>query len=496
MSIGESARAYPSQVHAIIRRHERTSGHDVNHEVDAGRTPGRLSAVAQAPLRWLRAVPVSDPVDRRNAPMLQIILGLLALLPPLLWGYRLLAVAVPMRDQEYVAMASGLALSALAFFAWWLVRRGRFRLAVGIVLSLVALIVLLTNVANGMGSGSHELPLISVWLVMAGLLLGRRALWALYLWLMVAFALGTWTDIRRGDNPFSRGDLMVGWVIQCLLFLFVAVVIDRSVAALRESLRLATERGDALAQSNLQLQGEMQRRESLQTQLVHAQKVDAVGRLAAGLAHDFNHLLGLVLGYARRGRRHSVEAAAVEAFDGIESAARRAQAVSQKLLSFSRLDDAHAEVFDAAQVIEAMRPMLRQLFDPGVALEIATGDAPLPIRFDRSQLELIVLNIAANAGQAMPGGGRFGISVARDDAWAVLVLADTGHGMPAEVRERIFEPFFTTRAAGEGTGLGMSVAHDLIVQAGGDIAVDSMPGQGSTFRLRLPMMKADGLSDA
>jgi len=469
-----------------------------------------LRSLWQAPSRWLHAAPVDDPVDRRNAPMVQIVLALLGVLPPALWANRFLFVSAPVRDAEYTAMASGLLLAALALFAWWLIRRGRFRMAVGMLLSVLALILLASHYNAGMSGGQHELPLLTVWLVMAGLLLGRRALWLLYAWMLLAFAVGTWTDIRRGNPVFSGSDLAMGGVVQGLIFLFVAVVIDRSVAALRESLRLANERGDALAQSNLQLQVAMQRRESLQAQLVHAQKVDAVGRLAAGLAHDFNHLLTLVLGYARRGRRQTVDVNAVEAFDGIESAARRADAVSRKLLSFSRLEDARQDVFDAAQALQAMRPMLRQLFDPSVDVEIRPGEAALDdglpdngataggvegpirmlVRFDLSQLELIVLNIAANAAQAMPDGGRFTVSAGRDADVVVLVLADTGHGMPPDVQARIFEPFFTTRPAGQGTGLGLSVAHDLIAQAGGSIAVDSAPGQGTVFCLCLPV--ADG----
>ena len=448
-------------------------------------TPRRSPWRARA--RWLADVPIADPVDRRNAPMVQVVLALLGLFPPLLWGYRLLAVPLALQPGEHVALASSMSLSGLALFAWWLVRRGRFRLPVSLLLGALALAVMASNLAGGLDGGRHELPLLAVWLVMAGLLLGRRALWLMYAWLVAAFVVGTAVDIGRGHEKFGAGDLAVGGVVQALVFLFVAVVIDRSVTALRESLRLATERGDALAASNRQLQEEMRRRERVQDQLVQAQKVEAAGRLATGLAHDFNHLLTLVLGHARRGRRLAGDAAVVEAFECVEAAARRADAVSRKLLNFSRMETADMQVFDAGEAITGTVPMLKQLFGPQVRLQVQVPEAPLPVRFDRGQLELIVLNVAANAAQAMPDGGRFDLVLsAAEDGGARLEMADSGHGMPAEVQARIFEPFFTTRPAGQGTGLGLSVVRDLVTEAGGGIEVDSAPGQGTTLRLRFP----------
>ncbi|MCD9032038.1 histidine kinase [Luteimonas sp. Y-2-2-4F] len=453
----------------------------------AGRGPRWPARTWRAPWRWLAAAPVADPVDRRNAPMMQVVLALLALFPPLLWAYRLLAVPVPLQPGEYAGLASGLLLAALASAGWWLIRRGRFRLPVGLLLGAVAVAVMLSNAGGGMSGGQHELPLLAVWLVMAGLLLGRRALWALYAWMVLAFAVGIRVDIERGHERFTSADLIVGGIIQSLIFLFVAVVIDRSVAALRESLQLANERGDALAASNRRLQDEARRREALQEQLVHAQKVEAVGRLAAGLAHDFNHLLTLVLGHAQRGRRLADDPRVAGAFDGVESAARRAHAVSRKLLAFSRMEEASMAVFDAGEVLAGMEPMLRQLFGPQVRLEIEAPPDPVPVHFDRAQLELILLNIAANAAQAMPDGGRFSARLSTDDRDAQLSLADTGAGMPPEVLARIFEPFFTTRPAGQGTGLGLAVAHDLVADAGGRIDVDSAPGAGTTLHVRLPL---------
>lgn len=245
-----------------------------------------------------------------------------------------------------------------------------------------------------------------------------------------------------------------------------------------------------LAGTNRRLHAEIAERERVQAQLVHARKVEAVGTLAGGVVHDFNHLLGLIQGHAARGMRDPGDAgAAARALEGVMSAARRAEAISRKLLNFSRLDVASPEIFDARDALREMQPMLRQLFDPGIAIEPLLPDQPQPIRFDRAQFELMILNIAANAGQAMPDGGRFGVALrpGSDAANVAIELRDTGHGMDEAVKRRMFEPFFTTKPVGQGTGLGLAVVRDLVADAGGAISVDSDVGAGTTVRIELPL---------
>jgi signal transduction histidine kinase len=230
----------------------------------------------------------------------------------------------------------------------------------------------------------------------------------------------------------------------------------------------------------------MTERSKVQEQLIHAQKVEAIGRLAGGVAHDFNHLLGLVLGYVRRADVDD-PAARKNALDGIESATRRATSVTHKLLHFGRRDVTRIESFDVVEVVRELQPMLRQLFDPAVRIVCDLGDVARPVAFDRAQFELVLLNIAANANHAMPGGGEFHVVLDHaPDGSVELCLHDTGHGMDDSVRERIFEAFFTTKPPGEGIGLGLAVAADVISAAGGGITVDSAPGRGATIRIRLP----------
>jgi signal transduction histidine kinase len=437
---------------------------------------------------WLRNVPLSDPVDRRNAPMMQVLLILLGSLPPLMWLYRLLAVDVPWRPGETLSLLLSLGISVLALGCVALIRVGRFRLAVMLLLAAVSAAMMLSHLGSGFGSNRFEQPIQAVWLIVAGLMAGRRMLWLMYGWIALTFAVGTAVDMAGGEAGAAM-NLAVDGLISALIFLFIAVVMDRSVTALRESLHAATQRGDELVRVNLRLEAEIAERERIRERLIHAQKVEAVGRLAGGVAHDFNHLLGLVLGYARRGQRADTPEQLAKALDGIDSAARRAQAVSQKLLSFSRREIAQPERFDACEVLRAMEPVLRQLFDPTVGIALDLPARAAPVRLDRVQFELVILNIAANANQAMPEGGEFRVSLrhAGDPTAIHIELADSGQGMTEAVRERALEPFFTTKPNGQGTGLGLSVAHDIIEAAGGTLRVDSSHGAGSVLHIQLPM---------
>ena len=443
----------------------------------------------RASTRWLRNPPIADPVDRRNASMLQIVLLMLGGLPPLMWLFRLLDTHVPWRPGETVSLTMSLTLSAWALFCLALIRRGRFQWAIRQLLVVAALLTFASYLGSGMAANRFEQPIQVIWVVMAGLMIGRRALWLMYLCLAAAFVAGTLTDIGVGKLGHPM-DLAIDGLVSTFIFLFIAIVVDRSVTALRESLRAATERSNELATANARLLVEIAERERVTEQLIHAQKVEAVGRLAAGIAHDFNHLLTLILGYAARGPREDDAGKLKAALAGVDSAARRAAEVTHKLLNFSRDDATRIEVFDAGQVLAEMQSMLRQLFDPSIRLVLDLDKVPMLVRMDRAQFELVVLNIAANANQAMPDGGEFTLAswVASDSYGVQIAFSDSGHGMSADVQRRVFEPFFTTRPAGQGTGIGMTVAASVIAEAGGNVSVDSASGSGTVFRIRLPLV--------
>jgi signal transduction histidine kinase len=463
--------------------------------------PGVAAPVAvesgRASGSWLARVPVADAVDRRNAPMLQIVLLLLASLPPLMWAYRIFLSPLPWRAGEAASLAMSLFLSAIAVVSFVLIRRGRFRPATRLLLGVVMLLMLLSYADAGYSAQEYERPVQAVWIVLAGLIVGRRALWSMYFCLMLAFALGVAVDIASGKNQDAWSDQIMSATIAAVIFLLVAVVVDRSVSALRESLAEATRRGDELEHVNRRLEAEIVERERVKEQLVHAQKVEAVGRLAGGVAHDFNHLLNLMLGYAQRGRSTSDIDTAKAALGGVESAVQRAAAIVQTLLNFSRREPARREIFDVAAALVEMRPMLQQSFDSSVRLRFDIAEGVHRIAFDRTQFTLIVLNVASNASHAMPDGGEFRVALhgsVGDDV--VIEFADDGQGIGADVLPHIFEPFFTTKPRGKGTGLGLAVARNLVEEAAGRMDAQSEPGRGTRLRLWLPRAsRADSLQE-
>jgi len=453
-------------------------------ETERPRTTGATSWAT-----WLWRAPVDDPVDRRNAPMLQVVLLVLGLAPPLLWVYRVAFSGIPWRAGETLSLSLSLVVSTFALVGVLLIRRGRFQWAIRQMLALIALSMILGHAFGSGAAQSDERPLVVVWMVLAGLMIGRRALWLMYGCVLVAFAAGGIADVRSGRPMDTAANVAVSTAIDALIFLLIAVVIDRSVRALRESLAEATRRGDAAALANRRLEAEMIERERVQEQLVHAQKVEAVGLLAAGVAHDFNHLLGLILGYTAKARVLDDADELRKALAGVETAGRRAAGVAQRLLSFAHRGETRVERFDVGDALRELQPMLRQLFAPDVRIACALPALPLAIDFDPGQFDLVVLAIAGNANDAMPDGGVFSIALRaiENDTQAELCLRDSGHGMPADVRERLFEPFFTTKPPGRGTGLGLSVARDLVRAAGGCIDADSRPGEGTAIRVLLPL---------
>ena len=250
---------------------------------------------------------------------------------------------------------------------------------------------------------------------------------------------------------------------------------------------------------------DLRQRKTLEDQLRQAHKLEAVGRLADGLAHDFNNVLTAVTGYA------GLIESAVDADDAIAEDARqivratgRAAELTRSLLAFSRGKPLEPRVVSLDAVIEDLLPMLRRLLPERIELraDLASGAA---LRADPAELELILVNLALNASDAMPDGGRLAVETALvvlDERFASehlgvtpgqhaqLVVSDNGLGMTDEVRERIFEPFFTTKGGGTGTGVGLATVHATVDRAGGTIWVTSAPDAGASFRILFPAVAA------
>ena len=247
-------------------------------------------------------------------------------------------------------------------------------------------------------------------------------------------------------------------------------------------------------------------RKRLESELHQAQKLEGIGQLAGGIAHDFNNLLTVITG-----RSHLVLAqlpadhALRRHIELIRTTGERAAALTRQLLAFSRKQVLEPKVLDVNAVVTGLAPMLRRLI--GEDLEFAAVPAPElgAVKADPSQLEQVILNLVVNARDAMPQGGTLTIetsNVELDEAYArrhpgasagrfvMLAIRDTGHGMDAAVKARIFEPFFTTKEPGKGTGLGLATVFGIVKQSGGSIAVESEPGQGTTFKVYLPRVDA------
>jgi two-component system, cell cycle sensor histidine kinase and response regulator CckA len=248
-------------------------------------------------------------------------------------------------------------------------------------------------------------------------------------------------------------------------------------------------------------------RQQLESELLQSQKMEAVGRLAGGIAHDFNNLLTAIGGYtALLLEEHAGDDEHRRDLTEIEKAATRGAALVDQLLSFSRRKMLMPTTLDLNEVVESTRGLLSPAI--GADIELVTHLAPSldAVRADRTQIEQVLLNLAVNARDAMPSGGRLDIETAnvtldaRDvgaqiDATAgphvMLSVRDTGIGMDRETQAQVFEPFFTTKDVGQGTGLGLSTAYGIVTQAGGHIAVDSRPGGGTTFHVYLPAVAKD-----
>ncbi len=242
-------------------------------------------------------------------------------------------------------------------------------------------------------------------------------------------------------------------------------------------------------------------------QLRHAQKMEAIGVLAGGVAHDFNNLLSVILSYGSLVHGALLEADPLRAdVEEICAAAERAAGLTRQLLAFGRRQVLKPRLVTLESIVLGMQRLLCRLLGEDVDLRLSLASSPQKVLVDPGQIEQVVMNLAVNARDAMPAGGRLSIETSRrdvDEAFAaahvgmrkgphvVLAVSDNGTGMDAATRARIFEPFFTTKGVGKGTGLGLSTVHGIVQQSGGTIWVESEPGGGTRFEIHFPIATSD-----
>ena len=246
-------------------------------------------------------------------------------------------------------------------------------------------------------------------------------------------------------------------------------------------------------------------RRSLEEQLRQSQKLEAIGRLAGGIAHDFNNMLLVIQGFATLLEAELDDGAqAAEYLGEIRQAADRSARLTRQLLAYSRKQILQPDILDVNDTIRGLEAMLRRMIGEDVVLRVDLAEDPGAVRADPSQIEQMLVNLALNARDAMPTGGRLEIrtrprivsagSPAPDPEipagdYVEIAVEDTGHGMDAAVLEKVFEPFFTTKPTGEGTGLGLSMVYGIVRQSDGYIWAKSEPGQGATFHVMLPRVR-------
>jgi len=283
---------------------------------------------------------------------------------------------------------------------------------------------------------------------------------------------------------------------------------DHSLLISRSGTEVPTEQSAAPVRENSgEVRGgilvfrDISKRRQLEEQVTHAQKMDAVGRLAGGIAGDFNNVLTVISGYAELMRSELPAGNSLRRFvDEIIYAGERAATLTRQLLAFSRGPGAQPRSLDLNGLTRNIEPMLRRLLGQNVELILLPGPGLGRIQADPSQIEQMIVNLATNSRDAMPEGGKLVIETANVEleeassknlglnpgSFVMLAISDTGSGMDPETRSRLFEPFFTTKEPGKGSGLGLATVYGIVKQCGGQISVYSQPGCGTIFEIYLP----------
>ena len=303
------------------------------------------------------------------------------------------------------------------------------------------------------------------------------------------------------SGKLLQAGVALAFVLICILGALMARFTRQSFAAL-------TTARDQLLASNNQLLEQITRREQVESQLRQSQKMEALGQLTGGIAHDFNNMLGVIMGaHDLMSRRIRNGDFGIQRFlDAATNATERAAVLTQRLLAFARQQPLAPQPIDANKMIGNMSDLLHSTLGEHIQIETVTAGGLWTVHADLQQLESAVLNIAINARDAMPDGGKLTIETANaylDEAYCrenpeiepgqfvMTAISDTGNGMAPEVAARVFDPFFTTKPTGKGTGLGMSQVYGFVKQSRGHIKIYSEPGAGTTVKIYLPRLIGD-----
>jgi signal transduction histidine kinase len=325
----------------------------------------------------------------------------------------------------------------------------------------------------------------------------------------IAAAMGEEEDrllTQRQVRATTFGVLLEAGAGAALLVILAAAALGSFLT--RRSFRELAAAHDQLVTTNEQLVQQQGRREAAESQLRQSQKMEAIGQLSGGIAHDFNNMLGVISGSLDLMKRHIAKGdfRITRYLDAAFEATKRSAALTHRLLAFARQQPLAPEPLDANRMITTMSDLLRSTLGEQVRIETVNGGGLWATKVDMHQLENAILNVAINARDAMPEGGRLTIETANaylDDAYArsnveveagqfvMIAISDTGMGMSSETIARAFDPFFTTKPAGTGTGLGLSQVFGFVKQSRGHIKIYSEVGAGTTVKIYLPRFIGD-----
>ncbi len=277
----------------------------------------------------------------------------------------------------------------------------------------------------------------------------------------------------------------------------VRSLIEARERAAAELERLVVERTGELQAANRELKTQMDERLKVEETLRQTQKIEAIGQLTGGVAHDFNNLLMVIAGGLDMLDRTTDERRRRRLMEGMRQAAQRGSSLTRQLLAFSRRQSLTPEPVDLAHQIGGMSELLERSLRGDIHVRLDFPQGLWPVEVDPGELELVLLNLAVNARDAMPEGGRITVQARNwrseeyERDFVELTVADTGTGIPDEVVERVFDPFFTTKDIGKGSGLGLAQVHGFAAQSGGSVRIETVPGEGTKVILLLPRSRCD-----
>ena len=468
--------------------------------------PARATDLARVPA-VRRAIDPSAPSDRGELAVLtqHDVIYQVAVHPLVLGGYTLGALVLGSRlDSGFVASARG------AF-------DGEILLTVGDRVSAGSLPGLTGKTVTALGdAGGATLSVDDEEYVVAPLALGELPTGApVQLWLLAPLTRAVaqltrplvYDFLFYGTLAIIVAGLGAAFLVRSILqplerfvkYLRSGAVTERpdepfdaedAVAEVRTLTAAFTQLMRSIARKQRQLEAQTIALRESEAQLRHSQKMEAVGTLAGGIAHDFHNLLNVISGYSRvalADAQADGRASTVNDLTQVIGAAERASKLTNQLLAFSRKQVLQPTTLDLGEVVESIAPMFERVLGRHIELRVLRSDDLPPIVADRGQLEQVLMNLIVNARDAMPKGGVITVSTSGETGGVSLTVSDTGEGMSDEVRDRVFEPFFTTKEVGKGTGLGLSTVYGIVNQSGGTITVQSALGEGTTFTMVFPV---------